>query len=87
MPINDWDNGDLGQRAAYVLGGLVDYYRYSGDPAAIAASTTRGRRMFHTMSQFADEMLPAGPIIVPANAAMMSSANAATTHHAENRRR
>ncbi len=32
--LNDWDNGDLGQRAAYVLSGLVDYYRYSGDPAA-----------------------------------------------------
>jgi hypothetical protein len=32
----DWDNGDLGQRAAYVIGGLVDYYRYTGDPAAIA---------------------------------------------------
>ncbi|HJN14840.1 MAG TPA: hypothetical protein QGH10_05090, partial [Armatimonadota bacterium] len=35
-PIGDWANGDLGQRAAYVLLSLVDYYRYSGDPAAIA---------------------------------------------------
>ena len=35
-PIGDWENGDLGQRAAYVISGLVDYYRYSGDPAAIA---------------------------------------------------
>jgi hypothetical protein len=34
--INDWANGDLGQRAAYILSGLVDYYRYSGDAAAIA---------------------------------------------------
>jgi len=34
--LNDWDNGDLGQRAAYLLSGLVDYYRYTGDPAAIA---------------------------------------------------
>ncbi len=39
VPISDWDNGDLGQRAAYVLSGLVDYYRYSGDPAAIAHLT------------------------------------------------
>lgn len=31
-----WDNGDFGQRAAYVLAGWVDYYRYSGDPAALA---------------------------------------------------
>ncbi len=35
-PIDDWATGDLGQRAAYVISGLVDYYRYSGDPAAIA---------------------------------------------------
>ncbi|MHB8523172.1 MAG: malectin domain-containing carbohydrate-binding protein, partial [Limisphaerales bacterium] len=38
-PLRDWDNGDLGQRAAYVLSALVDYYRYSGDPAAIAIVT------------------------------------------------
>ncbi len=30
----DWNNGDLGQRAAYILSGLIDYYAYSGDPAA-----------------------------------------------------
>jgi hypothetical protein len=35
-PIDDWANGDLGQRAAYVLSGLVDYYRYTGDPAAVS---------------------------------------------------
>jgi hypothetical protein len=35
-PLGDWDNGDLGQRMAYVLSGLTDYYRYSGDAAAIA---------------------------------------------------
>jgi hypothetical protein len=35
-PLSDWDNGDLGQRAAYILTSLVDYYRYSGDPAALA---------------------------------------------------
>jgi len=35
-PIGGWANGDLGQRAAYVLSGLVDYYRYTGDPAAIS---------------------------------------------------
>ncbi|NMD35011.1 MAG: hypothetical protein GYA73_03925, partial [Planctomycetes bacterium] len=39
LATNDWDNGDLGQRAAYVLSGLVDYYRYSGDPAAVALMT------------------------------------------------
>lgn len=38
-PIDNWANGDLGQRAAYVLLGFVDYYRYTGDPAAIAHIT------------------------------------------------
>jgi hypothetical protein len=35
----DWMNGDLGQRATSVLNGFVDYYRYTGDPAAIAHLT------------------------------------------------
>lgn len=35
----DWGNGDLSQRATSVLNGLVDYYRYSGDAAAIAHIT------------------------------------------------
>ncbi|HOK10568.1 MAG TPA: malectin domain-containing carbohydrate-binding protein [Candidatus Hydrogenedens sp.] len=34
--LSDWDNGDLGQRSAYLLSGWVDYYRYTGDPSAIA---------------------------------------------------
>lgn len=35
----DWMNGDLSQRATSLLNGFVDYYRYSGDPAAIAHMT------------------------------------------------
>jgi hypothetical protein len=38
-PIDDWANGDLGQRAAYILGGLVDYVRYSGDESVIPLIT------------------------------------------------
>ena len=34
--VRPWHNGDLGQRAAYVLAALIDTYRYTGDPAAIA---------------------------------------------------
>ena len=34
--LEDWGNGDLAQRGAYAMLGWVDYYRYSGDPAAIA---------------------------------------------------
>ena len=36
----DWANGDLGQRVAYVLGGMIDYYRYSGDAAAFTIITS-----------------------------------------------
>jgi len=35
----DWMNGDIGQRATSVLNGFVDYYRYTGDAAAIAHLT------------------------------------------------
>ena len=38
----DWANGDIGQRSTSVLLSLVDYYRYSGDPAAIAHLTYMG---------------------------------------------
>ena len=37
--LRDWDNGDVGQRATSVLNGFVNYYRYTGDPAAIAQLT------------------------------------------------
>ena len=30
----DWANGDVGQRAAYLIRSMMEYYRYSGDPAA-----------------------------------------------------
>lgn len=35
-PGKHWNNGDYGQRTYYVLTSFVDYYRYSGDPVAIA---------------------------------------------------
>ncbi len=30
---HEYDDGDLAQRAAYIIDGLTDYYMYSGDPA------------------------------------------------------
>jgi hypothetical protein len=29
----DWENGDLAQRAGYIISSMLEYYRYSGDPA------------------------------------------------------
>ena len=37
--LKDWDNGDIGQRSFGLLLGLTDYYRYTGDPAAIGIIT------------------------------------------------
>ncbi|MHB9037164.1 MAG: hypothetical protein ACYC64_10875 [Armatimonadota bacterium] len=34
--LSDWNNGDMGYRDGFALQGLVSYYRYTGDPAAIA---------------------------------------------------
>ena len=65
VPIRDWDNGDLGQRAAYVLSGLVDYYRYSGDPAAIAHLTWQGDALLNHCLTPADHPWPRFLISVP----------------------
>ncbi len=35
----DWDNGDIGQRSYSLLAGMIRYYRYTGDPAAIGLVT------------------------------------------------
>lgn len=39
LPLSNWNCGDLAAQAAFVLGSLVSYYAYSGDPAAIAHLT------------------------------------------------
>lgn len=40
VPERDWDNGDVGQRAAYIFASAMEYYRYSGDPAVLTAIQT-----------------------------------------------
>ena len=40
---DDWMNADLGQRSVSPLLGMTDYYRYTGDPAAIGIITLDGR--------------------------------------------
>ncbi len=37
--LSDWDNGDVGQRTFSLLLSQIDYYRYSGDPAALGIIT------------------------------------------------
>ena len=37
--LDDWMNADLGQRSVSTLLGMTEYYRYTGDPAAIGMMT------------------------------------------------
>jgi hypothetical protein len=62
---SDWDNGDLGQRSTSVLMGLVDYYRYSGDPAAIAHLTYMGDFLVDHCQTPPDHPWPSFLISVP----------------------
>lgn len=61
----DWMNGDLGQRSTSVLNGMVDYYRYSGDPVAIAHVTYMGDYLLDHALTPADHPWPKFPISVP----------------------
>jgi len=36
IPNKDWTNGDLGSRAYRGIFGFIEYYRYTGDPAALS---------------------------------------------------
>ena len=67
MPKNpgDWGNGDIGQRSTSVLMGLVDYYRYSGDPAAIAHLTYMGDFLLYYCQTPPDHPWPSFLISVP----------------------
>lgn len=61
----DWSNGDLGQRAFCVLEGFTDYYRYTGDPAAIAHMTYMGDFFLDYVLTPDDHPWPRFPISVP----------------------
>ena len=62
---SDWDNGDIGQRSTSVLMGLVDYYRYSGDAAAIAHLTYMGDFLLDCCQTPPDHPWPSFLISVP----------------------
>jgi hypothetical protein len=62
---SDWDNGDIGQRSTSVLIGLVDYYRYSGDPAAISHLTYMGDFLLDYCQTPPDHPWPGFLISVP----------------------
>ena len=61
----DWGNGDIGQRSTSVLMSLVDYYRYSGDPAAVAHLTYMGDFLLNYCQTPPDHPTPGFLISVP----------------------
>jgi hypothetical protein len=63
--LSDWDNGDVGQRSVSLLFGLVDYYRYSGDPAAIGLVTLTADYLLDYCQTPADHPWPGFPISAP----------------------
>lgn len=60
-----WENGDMGHRAAFVLNGLINYYRYSGDPAAIAHITLLADILLNNCQTNSDHPWPTFIISVP----------------------
>jgi hypothetical protein len=59
-------NGDLGQRAVNLLNAWVDYYAYSGDPAAIAHLTYMADFVVNHSVTAADQPWPGMFVSVPA---------------------
>ena len=64
-PLQHWNNGDYGQRTCFVLNALVDYYRYSGDPAAIAHITMQIDHLLNYTLTDSNHPWPNFPISVP----------------------
>ncbi|MFN0170017.1 MAG: malectin domain-containing carbohydrate-binding protein [Bryobacteraceae bacterium] len=64
-PMDDWTNGDFAQNAARTISALVDYYRYSGDAAALALMTVIGDVTLGRCQTPADHPWPRFLISVP----------------------
>lgn len=60
-----WVNGDYGQKAYFVLLSLAEYYRYTGDPAAIAHMTMQVNHLLDYTLTPSDHSWPNFPISVP----------------------
>ena len=71
----DWMNGDLGQRSTSVLKGMVEYYRYSGDPAALAHMTYMADFVIDHSLTSETHHWPKFPISVPTKGKAYGKAN------------
>jgi hypothetical protein len=64
-PLTDWMNGDRGQLASYVLYVMPEYYRYSGDPLAVAHATMEADAFLRLALTDDHHPWPRFPISVP----------------------
>jgi len=65
--MDNWTNGAIGQANARVIMALVEYYRYSGDPAAIAHITASADVLLNHCQTPAGHSWPRFLISVPVN--------------------
>ncbi len=72
---SDWANGDLGQRVACVIWALRDYYRYSGDPTALAHIDRAALVLVRHNQTPATHAWPRFPIICPTRGASYGRAD------------
>ena len=63
--LDNFMNGDRGQLAMYVLTLMPDYYRYSGDPAALAHALLEAEIVLNHGLTPADHPWPSFPVSVP----------------------
>jgi hypothetical protein len=64
-PLNNWTNGDLGQIAARDIEAFITYYRYSGDPDALARVSLLANNILAHCQTSADNPWPNFLISVP----------------------
>ena len=64
-PLNDWMCGDLGQRTVSLINCMADYYRYSGDPSALATIAYQADYILEFALTPSGHAWPAFPVSVP----------------------
>jgi len=60
-----WRNGDVGQRTMWILRGMTDYYRYSGDPVALTYLHSTAKFILEGGLTGEEHPWPHFPITVP----------------------
>ncbi len=73
--LDDWMNADVGQRSVSTLWGMTEYYRYTGDPAAIGVITLTADYLLDYCQTPADHAWPSFVISAPVKGKAFGRAN------------